>query len=147
MIKYAFKVKKGESGTNSKNTTARAHTHTDATHTPVEQMRQLCFWIEAAHLWSAHKIPLRITSLNRKIPRDKGNIWQPPSFLPPPLYPLSLSLWGCCGWAIPFEVSIEQGLNSTLAWLTDSDSRRYYHANSLRWVRAPSPLDHRGLLG
>lgn len=38
-----------------------------------------------------HKIPLRIISLNHKIPCDKGNIWQPTTSPLPPLPPFSPS--------------------------------------------------------
>lgn len=62
---------------------------------------------------------------------------------PRSLHPLSLSLCPplplallCQGIAadglVPFDVSGGQRLNSAPARLTDSDSRRYYCANSLR---------------
>lgn len=62
-------------------------------HTPQDVMRRLPFWIGTVHLWLGHKIPLRITSLDHKIPCDKGNIWQPGTspLTPPPLHPPTLS--------------------------------------------------------
>lgn len=107
-------------------------------HTHQEVMRQLPFWIGTVHLWAGHKIPLRITSPNHKIPCDKGEyVTTPPPLLAPlspsSTHPLSHTLWeittdggqSALMWA-------ERELNSAPAWLTDSDCRRYYHANSLR---------------